>query len=77
MIEMPIEDKGIKLSKTSNNFRFSAAVAGFGMLLRESEYKGDLNYEKVTKMAKGALGEDTEGYRHEFLKLVEKSELLK
>ena len=34
-------------SETSDNFRFSAAVAGFGMLLRNSEYKGDMNYDQV------------------------------
>lgn len=61
------------LEETSDNFRFSAAVAGFGMLLRNSRYKGSLNQKKVIKLAQGALGADPFGYRQEFLELVEES----
>lgn len=60
----------------SDNFRFSAAVAGFGMLLRDSEYKGALTYRSVLDMAKGAKGADQNGYRAELLKMIEKAELL-
>jgi len=63
--------------KTSDNFTFSAAVAGFGMLLRNSQYKGDTNYKMVLDMAKRAKGKDEEGYRAEFIRLVESAELLK
>ncbi|MBN1351706.1 VWA domain-containing protein [candidate division KSB1 bacterium] len=77
LIEQGLADNLIKPNKTSDNFRFSSAVAGFGMLLRDSEFKGDLTFEEVARLAKNALGEDKQGYRHEFLKLVEKSELLK
>lgn len=77
LIEVPVKDEDTKFDTTSDNFRFSAAVAGFGMLLRESKFKGDLTFKKVEEMAKNAMGKDSEGYRHEFVKLVEKSELLK
>ncbi len=60
----------------SDNFRFSSAVAGFGMLLRDSEHKGGLTYEQVKGIAKHAMGADTEGYRHEFVRMVERAELL-
>ncbi len=44
------------VSETSDNFRFSAAVAGFGMLLRNSEYKGTINYDQVLSLARGSKG---------------------
>jgi Ca-activated chloride channel family protein len=61
-------------SETSENFRFSAAVAGFGMLLRNSEYKGTINYDQVLSLARGAKGDDRDGYRAEFIRLVELSD---
>lgn len=61
---------------TSDNFRFAAAVASFGMLLRESEFKGDASYVQVLELAQGAQGKDTEGYRAEFVRLVKSRALL-
>lgn len=62
--------------KHSENLYFSAAVAGFGMLLRDSQYKGDLTFDKIIKMAKEAKGADDNGYRAEFIRLVEQAQLL-
>lgn len=62
--------------RSSDSFRFSAAVAGFGMLLRNSEYKGSLSYAMVMSMARKARGTDSHGYRAEFVRLVERAELL-
>jgi Ca-activated chloride channel family protein len=61
---------------TSENFRWSAAVAEFGMLLRESKYSQDADIASVIELAKGAMGEDEEGYRREFMRLVASSEFL-
>lgn len=58
-------------TNNSTNFNFSAAVAGFGMLLRESEYKGDLSFDKVIKMAEKSKGIDKNGYRAQFIQLVD------
>jgi len=77
LIEHPLKDSNVKLEKSSENFRFSAAVAEFGMLLRESEFKKDSSYEQVLELAKGSLGKDDFGYRAEFIQLVEKAKLLK
>jgi Ca-activated chloride channel family protein len=66
-----------RLESTSDNFRFSAAVAGFGLLLRESEFKGNISYNQVISLAKGAKGKDSEGYRAEFVRLVEACQLMK
>ena len=76
LIVNPLKDDNIKLENTSNNFRFSAAVAEFGMLLRNSEYKSNASYNQVIALAKDAKGQDTEGYRAEFLKLVESCQLM-
>jgi Ca-activated chloride channel family protein len=64
------------LENTSNNFRFAAAVAEFGLLLHDSEYKSDANYDQVMTLARKAKGEDKEGYRKEFIKLVSSVSLL-
>lgn len=61
----------IGFNSASNNFRFSAAVASFGMLLRNSEYKQQSNYDMVLKLARSARGEDANGYRAEFIRLVQ------
>lgn len=68
-------DKKIAKS-TSDNFKFSAAVAGFGMLLRNSEYTADMTWETVLKMARGSKGKDKNGYRSECIKLMEQAQLL-
>jgi Ca-activated chloride channel homolog len=61
----------------SDDFRFSAAVASFGMLLRNSEYRGNSTYESVLELARNANGVDKEGYRAEFIKLVEATREIK
>lgn len=71
LIVHPVTDEKIPYDKTSENFRFAGAVAQFGMLLRNSEFKADATYEKVIRQATGSLGKDEEGYRAEFVKLVQ------
>jgi Ca-activated chloride channel family protein len=73
----PVKDNNVDISNTSSNFRFAASVAGFAMLLRNSEYKGNINYAKVINMANASIGNDMEGYRKEFVTLVKKTESLK
>jgi Ca-activated chloride channel family protein len=48
-------------------------VAGFGMLLRDSEFKGSMDYAQVLSLARAAKGPDHDGYRAEFIRLVELS----
>jgi Ca-activated chloride channel family protein len=70
LIQQVLRDENTALDKTSNDFRWSAAVAAFGMLLSESEYIKDFTCEDVVTLAKDAKGKDTEGYRSEFINLV-------
>jgi len=71
LITHTVIDEHIAISNTSDNFRFSAAVAEFGMLLRNSEYKQQGSYTQVINLAKSAKGTDEEGYRAEFIRLVQ------
>ncbi len=66
-----------ELANTSNNFRFSAAVAGFGMLLRDSEFSGDATFGDIAKLAQGSMGEDPHGDRAELIQLIRIAEGLK
>ncbi len=68
LLEQPVKNKVVR--KTSDNFRFSAAVASFGMLLRKSEFMGNTTTSTVLALAKNARGTDEEGYRAEFIQLV-------
>jgi len=76
LIEKPIIDSQILLEKASDNFRFSAAVAAFGLLLRDSDYKNKANYAQAIQLAKSAKGKDENGYRAELIRLLEMAELM-
>ena len=64
-------------SQTDDDYRFAAAVAEWGMILRNSKYKAKSSYKQVIDLAKNATGKDEEGYRKEFIRLVELSEKIK
>ncbi len=55
----------------SGSFRFAAAVAGFGMLLRDSPHAGSYTLDEVISLAERGRGDDPRGYRGEFIRLVE------
>jgi putative outer membrane protein len=74
-LELPLIDN--KGNNVSSDFRFAAAVAMFGQLLRDSDFKGDATHAQVIAMAKTALDNDERGYRREFLRLVETADGLK
>jgi Ca-activated chloride channel family protein len=63
-------------TEASANLRFSAAVAAFGMLLRDSEHKGAASWAQVIDLARGAVGPDPEGHRAEFLVLARNAQTL-
>ncbi|MEN8119289.1 MAG: von Willebrand factor type A domain-containing protein [Bacteroidota bacterium] len=67
---VPIKDNELALRSTSDNFRFSASVALFGLLLRESKFVSESNYQQVISLANNSKGKDTDGYRTEFVRLV-------
>ncbi|MFO8041142.1 MAG: VWA domain-containing protein [Sodalinema sp.] len=70
-IDRPVRDRPVSLSQTSDDFRFAAAVAAFGLWLRESEFRGQSDLTLARELAQDALGGDRHGYRAEFLELLE------
>ncbi|MCI5222027.1 MAG: DUF3520 domain-containing protein, partial [Candidatus Electrothrix sp. AR4] len=76
LLSTVVQDNNVALKNTSDNFRFAASVAGFGMLLKNSEHGVGFSWQRILELAKSAKGKDAEGYRAEFIRLVELSELL-
>lgn len=76
LITHPVMDAKSSIVQSSDNLRFAAAVAEFGMLLRNSAYKGEGGYKLVEQLAANSTNNDTEGYRKEFLELVKKAQAL-
>ncbi|MCG8385291.1 MAG: DUF3520 domain-containing protein, partial [Cytophagales bacterium] len=76
LIVQGLKDENIAMEKTSDNFRWSAAVAAFGMQLTGSDYRGEMAYTEILSLARSARGNDQEGYRAEFIRLIRSSQLL-
>ncbi len=78
LITRPIERSSMigDLARTSDNYRFSAAVAGFGQILRGGQYTGEFDLAAAERLAAAARGDDADGYRGEFLGLVRTAEAL-
>ena len=65
-----------ELPKASDDFRFAAAVASFGMLLRNSAHCGDATLESVLELAAAGRRNDPHGYRSEFVDMVRRAQQL-
>jgi hypothetical protein len=74
--EYPLKNRGGKFNAASKDFQFAAAVASFGMHLRNSQYRGEGSLAATSEIAAGAIGEDKGGYRAEFVDLVRKAQAL-
>jgi Ca-activated chloride channel family protein len=77
LITHALRDENVALNKTSDTFRFSAAVAAFGQILRNSEHQGSYSLEDVLSLAGATRLSDPEGHRAEFIELVRKARNLK
>ncbi|HMP93030.1 MAG TPA: VWA domain-containing protein [Phnomibacter sp.] len=73
LLQQVVAASPVAIENTDANFRFSAAVAAFGMLLRDSKFKQQASYALVESLARSALGPDPNGYRFEFVGLVKKA----
>jgi len=76
LITSVVRDKVNSIESASKNFNFSAAVAGFAMLLRESQFKGKVDFNMIETLAEKSTGEDKYGYRDEFSSLVKRTKNL-
>ncbi len=77
LLSVPLKDRTDSIENASNTLRFTAAVAGWGMLLRDSQFKGTITLDSVLDLAKKGIGKDPKGYKKEFLELVEKTKEMK
>lgn len=66
-----VENRSIPLNSTSDDFKFSAAVAWFGLKLRDSKLIPNKSSKDIKKLAKEGLSHDEDGYKAEFIRLVE------
>jgi Ca-activated chloride channel family protein len=69
-------DANVPVAKTPADFQFAAAVASFGMLLRDSNYRGTASYDNVLELAAAGLKNDEQGYRAEFVEMVKRAKAL-
>jgi Ca-activated chloride channel family protein len=76
LLSFPLVDREAQFSKASTDFRFAASVAEFGMILRDSPYRGNATLADALDMAQGSKGPDRTGYRQEFIQLVQKARSL-
>ncbi len=77
LIEIPLQRTAIApIGQTDGEFRFTAAVAGFGQLLRGGKYTGNWSYPEARQLAADSLGKDRFGYRGEFLRLLDLTQAL-
>jgi len=72
-MDVPLVDRGGNFARATTDFKFAASVAEFGMILRNSPYKGTSRMDTVLDIVEGSLGQDRNGYRKEFLALVQKA----
>lgn len=70
LIVKALAGKPAELARSSDTFRWAASVAGFGMLLTDSQYINDWDYDAAVSLAEGSRGNDPEGYRSEFINMV-------
>lgn len=76
LLEFSAMDRGLAFSQASPDCAWAAAVAAFGMILRDSPYKGNATLPAVLEIAQTAKGDDKAGYRTEFLELVRSAQRL-
>ncbi|WP_430813249.1 YfbK domain-containing protein [Carboxylicivirga sp. RSCT41] len=76
LLEKAVSGKVQKFNSANDDFKFAASVAAFGMLLRDSEYKGTVDYDFVKELASGARGKDKDGFKAEMVRLIEIAESL-
>jgi len=77
LIHRGVSDTGFDFAAAPGDLKFAAAVAEFGMILRDSEYKGNGSLQQVIEWAQQGKGADVNGYRADFIELVRKTQALK
>jgi Ca-activated chloride channel family protein len=77
LLSVGVLDKNNSIEAASENLKFASAVAEFGLLLRDSRYKGTADFGNINNLLRGSIGDDLKNYRGEFAELVAKAQRLK
>jgi len=77
LMEFAVRDSGGKFGASSEDFKFAASVAAFGMILRESPHRGSATLEDALRWAEQGRGEDRHGYRDEYIRLLHRAMSIK
>ena len=77
LLTMGVLDNAIPVENASQNLRFAASVVQFGLLLRDSRYRGNSSFAMARQLAASAASNDLKGYRSEFLELLDQARNLK
>jgi hypothetical protein len=72
-MDVPLPDRRRAFADATPDFRFAASVAAFGMVLKNSQYRGDVTLPWILDTAAGSRGQDRGGYRAEFISLVQRA----
>lgn len=76
LMEFAIKGTVDDFNEATDDFRFAASVAAFGMKLSDSDYIGEMNYSDIQSMAKAARGDDEDGFKAEMVRLIKTAESL-
>lgn len=77
LLTMGVLDRNTSIENASDNLKFASAVAQFGLVLRNSRYKGEANFSNINNLAEESIGDDLKNYRKDFLSLVRKAQNLR
>jgi Ca-activated chloride channel family protein len=72
-LDQQVLNRPVRLRETSERYRFSAAVVGYGLMLQNSRFKGNLHWEMVKELAANSMSSDPHGYKAEFMELIQKA----
>ncbi len=77
LLTIGLMDRNSSIESASDNLKFASSVAQFGLLMRDSRFKGSSSFQNVLSLANSGKGNDLKGYRNDFLELVGKARRLK
>ncbi len=73
LLTIGLLDQNNSIENASDNLKFASSVVEFGLLLRNSRYKGSASFSNVLNRANNSIGNDLKGYRNEFLQIVKEA----
>jgi Ca-activated chloride channel family protein len=73
LLSTSIDSDPVNIQKSSENMKFVSSVVGFGLLMKDSDYKGSVSKEMLVELAVNSNSSDPNGYKQEFISLLKDS----